>query len=139
VLFPSQWRVAWPVFRALQSLTLGTLPPGIRAAYGFAWSARDERSLARWVRLLRSLRRRLPPFAREWPIARRGLNRTSRTTQRMTAHMKAHLTVLTPGTPGCSVAASQHGTVIVDRNPLVRNITFTRVINRAVSTPKGQE
>lgn len=143
VLFPSQWRVAWPVFRTLQSLTLGTLPPGIRAAYGFAWHARDERSLERWVRLLQSLRRRLPAFAREWPVARRGLNRISPTTQRMTTHMKAHLTLLlglsamlggtpayaqdklaevdkifnwvAPGTPGCSVAAAQHGKPLVDR------------------------
>ena len=143
VLFPPLWRAAWPAFRALQLLTLGTLPPDMRTAYGFAWGARDETSLARCARLLHSIRRLLPPFAREWPVARRTIHRSALITQRMTAHMKAHLTLLlglsamlggtpayaqdklaevdkifswvAPGTPGCSVAAAQHGKVIVNR------------------------
>ncbi|MDQ3171447.1 MAG: DUF2236 domain-containing protein [Acidobacteriota bacterium] len=65
VLFPPMWRAAWPVWRALQLLTLGTLTPDMRAAYGFAWSARDEKSLARCVRLLQASRRLLPPFGGE--------------------------------------------------------------------------
>lgn len=143
VLYPPMWRAAWPVFRALQRLTLGTLPAGIRTAYGFAWDARDDASVSRCARLLRIARRLLPPFAREWPMARRTTPAPSLITQRMTAHMKAHLTVLiglsamlggtpahaqdklaevdkifswvAPGTPGCSVTAAQHGKVIVNR------------------------
>jgi uncharacterized protein (DUF2236 family) len=71
VLYPPQWYVAWPVFRAMQLLTIGSLPPSIRRAYGFEWSARDVRAFARWTALLRTSLRLLPPIAREWPMARR--------------------------------------------------------------------
>lgn len=70
VLFPPRWQVAWPAFRAVQVLTIGSLPPSIRQAYGFEWGARDERVLARWTKLLRTSLRVLPPIVREWPIAR---------------------------------------------------------------------
>jgi uncharacterized protein (DUF2236 family) len=70
VLYPPQWYLAWPAFRALQLLTIGSLPPSIRRAYGFEWRARDERALARWSALLRTSLRLLPPVAREWPAAR---------------------------------------------------------------------
>ena len=71
VLYPPQWYVAWPAFRAMQLLTIGSLPPSIRQAYGFAWRARDVRAFARWTALLRTSLRLLPPLAREWPMARR--------------------------------------------------------------------
>jgi uncharacterized protein (DUF2236 family) len=71
VLYPPQWYVAWPAFRAMQLLTIGSLPPSIREAYGFEWRARDARAFARWTALLRTSRRLLPPVAREWPMARR--------------------------------------------------------------------
>jgi uncharacterized protein (DUF2236 family) len=71
VLYPPQWYVAWPLFRAIQLLTIGSLPPSIRRAYGFEWRAGDMRAFARWTALLRTSLRLLPPFAREWPMARR--------------------------------------------------------------------
>lgn len=71
VLYPPNWRGSWPAFRATQLLAIGLLPPSIRHAYGFEWRARDARALTRWTALLRTLRRLLPPFAREWPMARR--------------------------------------------------------------------
>jgi uncharacterized protein (DUF2236 family) len=71
VLYPPQWYAVWPAFRAVQVLTIGLLPPSIREAYGFEWRARDERAFARWAALVRTTRRLLPPFAREWPMARR--------------------------------------------------------------------
>ncbi len=74
VLYPPRWYVAWPAFRAMQVLTIGSLPPSIRAAYGFEWSARDKRAFARWTSLLRTSLRLLPPRAREWP-GTRGLSR----------------------------------------------------------------
>ena len=71
VLYPPRWYVAWPAFRAMQLLTIGTLPPSIRQAYGFEWRDPDARAFARWTTLLRGTRRMLPPLAREWPMARR--------------------------------------------------------------------
>ena len=74
VLYPPQWRIAWPAFRALQLITIGSLPPSIREAYGFEWRAKDARALARWTTLLRTSLRLLPSFARGWPMARRREN-----------------------------------------------------------------
>lgn len=71
VLYPPHWYLAWPAFRAIQLLTIGSLPPSIREAYGFEWRARDARALARWTAALRIVRRVLPPVAREFPMARR--------------------------------------------------------------------
>ena len=71
VLYPPRWYVAWPVCRTIQLLTIGSLPPSIRHAYGFNWRARDARMLARAIALLRTTRRLLPALAREWPRARR--------------------------------------------------------------------
>ncbi len=71
VLYPPKWYVGWPAFRAMQVLTIGSLPPSIRQAYGFGWRPRDVRAFARWTTLLRTSLRLLPPLAREWPRARR--------------------------------------------------------------------
>lgn len=72
LLYPPRWHAAWPAFRAMQLLTIGTLPTSIRLAYGFDWQERDARALARWTSVLRASRRLLPPAAREWRIASRG-------------------------------------------------------------------
>ena len=71
MLYPPRWYVAWPAFRAMQLLTIGSLPPSLRQAYGFEWRARDERALARWIAVIRTVLRILPSPAREWPVARR--------------------------------------------------------------------
>lgn len=71
VLYPPKWYLMWPAFRAAQLLTLGTLPPSIRDAYGFGWRPQDERAFARWTMALRTAVRLLPPFARQWPMGRR--------------------------------------------------------------------
>ncbi len=68
LLYPPYWRLAWPAFRPMQLLTIGTLPRSIREAYGFSWRDRDARALARWTRALRTILRVLPPFARSWPL-----------------------------------------------------------------------
>ena len=73
LLYPPQWYLAWPAFRAMQLITIGSLPPSIRDAYRFEWRARDARAFARWTKLLRISRRLLPRIAREWPMARRRL------------------------------------------------------------------
>jgi uncharacterized protein (DUF2236 family) len=71
ILFPPGWRLLWPAFRPVQLITIGTLPPAIREAYGFSWTPRDARALARWTVVLRRLHRVTPAFAREWRAARR--------------------------------------------------------------------
>ncbi len=71
LLYPPQWYLAWPAFRAMQLITIGTLPLTIRQAYGFEWRAGDQRALVRWTTVLRTLRRLIPSIAREWPVARR--------------------------------------------------------------------
>lgn len=70
ILFPAKWYFLWPLFRPMQLITIGSLPPSIRQAYGFAWSARDARALKRWTAAIRTLLRFLPSFARVWPMAR---------------------------------------------------------------------
>jgi uncharacterized protein (DUF2236 family) len=70
VLYPPNWRVAWPAFRAMQLMTIGSLPVAVREAYGFAWTGHDERALARWTATIRSVLRLMPSVAREWPISR---------------------------------------------------------------------
>lgn len=70
VLYPPRWYVAWPAFRALQLITIGSLPPSVRQAYGFEWRPRDARAFARWTTAIRASLRLLPSFAREWPMAR---------------------------------------------------------------------
>ena len=71
VLYPPRWYMVWPAFRAMQVLTIGSLPPSIREAYGFEWRPRDVRAFARWTTLIRTSLRLLPPLLREWPMARR--------------------------------------------------------------------
>jgi uncharacterized protein (DUF2236 family) len=70
VLYPPRWYAAWPAFRPVQLLTIGTLPPAVREAYGFVWRSRDERALRRWTTALRVTLRALPAVARHWPAAR---------------------------------------------------------------------
>ena len=77
VLYPPHWYVAWPAFRAMQLLTIGSLPASIRGAYGLEWRARDERALARWTTMLRASQRLVPPAARQWPMARRRIPEAS--------------------------------------------------------------
>src|SRR4051794_19104353 len=71
VLFPPRWYVCWPAFRVMQLLTIGSLPPSLRRAYGFEWRASEVRALARYTSMLRASVRLLPRFAREWPASRR--------------------------------------------------------------------
>ena len=60
-------------------VTVGLLPPAVRAQYGFAWSASDDATLARTLRGLRTFRRLTPEVLALWPDARRA--RTSKALQ----------------------------------------------------------
>ena len=79
LLFPPRWRFLWPAFRPVQLITIGLLPPDLREAYGFTWTARDARSLARWTIFLKLVLRLTPAFARQWPSARRRPGRRAHT------------------------------------------------------------
>lgn len=84
ILFPPGWRLLWPAFRLLQLLTIGLLPPEIRAGYGFRWTDRDTRALGRWTAALRRAYRWCPTALREWPAARL---RPSRVEASQSAHI----------------------------------------------------
>jgi uncharacterized protein (DUF2236 family) len=70
LLYPPRWRAAWPLFRPLQLLTIGMLPPAMRAAYGFEWGEREARAFARTASAVRGAVRLMPDAMRAWPMAR---------------------------------------------------------------------
>jgi uncharacterized protein (DUF2236 family) len=71
VLYPPMSGVLWPMFRPVRLLTIGLLPPALREAYGFRWTAREARALGRWAAVIRRIRTVTPRPLREWPAARR--------------------------------------------------------------------
>lgn len=70
VLSPRAAGMVVPFSRTQRVLTVGLLPPHIRAAYGFTWSASDQRRFERNIRVLRAVRRATPPLLAKWRIAR---------------------------------------------------------------------
>jgi len=50
--------------------TIGLLPAELREAYGFQWTADDERSLERWAQGIRTMRGLCPDRLALWPAAR---------------------------------------------------------------------
>jgi uncharacterized protein (DUF2236 family) len=71
ILRPPFGRVLWPVQRAGELLTVGSLPPAIRAADGFAWNDARQRGHERVLATLRAVRARTPDLLARWPEARR--------------------------------------------------------------------
>ena len=71
VLAPPLRFLTGPIARANRTIAVGLLPNEIRAAYGFTWSIDDARRFERNVKIIRGVRRVLPPFAALWPEARR--------------------------------------------------------------------
>lgn len=70
LLAPTFPGIVRPVLWLNRLTTIGLLPPTIRAAYGFRWTARDERLLRSIGALSRGLLPRLPAALRRWPAAR---------------------------------------------------------------------
>lgn len=70
VLEPWGPRLTWPVIGSLSRVTIGWLPDDVRAGYGFAWTAADERRAARVIRRLRGVRWALPRALALWAPAR---------------------------------------------------------------------
>jgi uncharacterized protein (DUF2236 family) len=71
VLRPAISRLFWPFQYAGELVTVGSLPPVIRDAYGFPWNATRERRMQRALAALRALRRLTPDAIARWPEARR--------------------------------------------------------------------
>lgn len=78
MLYPAGWRLAWPAFRAVQLLTIGSLPAAMRDAYGFEWRPRDERALIRWTWFLGTAIGVIPSILRQWPASHLHLTPCSR-------------------------------------------------------------
>jgi uncharacterized protein (DUF2236 family) len=71
VLRPPLPAVATPVTALARFVTGGLLPPSVRARYGLAWSARQERALSALALLVRRTVAALPALVRDMPHARR--------------------------------------------------------------------
>lgn len=71
ILFPPRWRLLWPAFRPVQLITIGLLPPALREAYGFRWTAREARALRRWTTFIKGVLSLMPAVVRQWPAARK--------------------------------------------------------------------
>ena len=71
IVYPPVPRVTTPALSLVRLHTVGLLPPGIRAAYGFSWSPRKEAWMTASTQLVRVVLRLTPPIVRHWPAARR--------------------------------------------------------------------
>jgi uncharacterized protein (DUF2236 family) len=79
VLAPRYSSLVSPLRAMNRTVTVGLLPPAVRAQYGFAWQVRDDVRLARTMRLLRSVRYVTPAALAQWPDARgKGKGRTKK-------------------------------------------------------------
>jgi len=64
-------RTVWPLQRAGELVTIGSLPPAIRNGYGFDWTDARERRRQRVLAGLRAVRAATPDRLARWPEARR--------------------------------------------------------------------
>jgi uncharacterized protein (DUF2236 family) len=71
VLSPRLSSVIAPVRAINRLVTVGLLPAGVRAQYGFSWTAADDARVPRVLRALRLARRVTPRLLAHWPDARR--------------------------------------------------------------------
>jgi uncharacterized protein (DUF2236 family) len=78
---PFAWTIA-PITAVNELLTVGWLPPDLRAAYGFAWSDVRQRRVDAAVSWIGRARRVLPDAVALWPEARRSARRVRRTAHR---------------------------------------------------------
>jgi uncharacterized protein (DUF2236 family) len=70
VIDPPGARALWPATTVTRLATIGWLPPRIRAAYGFPWTADDAAKLAAWCKRIRIARRYLPSALARWSASR---------------------------------------------------------------------
>jgi uncharacterized protein (DUF2236 family) len=70
VVYPPAPRIAAPAIAWMRLVTVGPLPPAVRAGYGFSWGSRREATLRLSASLVRSLLRLTPSIVRHWPASR---------------------------------------------------------------------
>jgi uncharacterized protein (DUF2236 family) len=70
VVYPPAPRIAAPAIAWMRLVTVGLLPPAIRAGYGFSWSSRHEAMFRLSASVVRNLLRLMPSIVRHWPAAR---------------------------------------------------------------------
>jgi uncharacterized protein (DUF2236 family) len=70
VLRPPLGWMLWPLQRASELITVGSLPDAIRDQYRFAWNGARVRRRRRAVAMLRASRRVMPGALARWPEAR---------------------------------------------------------------------
>jgi uncharacterized protein (DUF2236 family) len=70
ILRSSLGRMLWPLQRAGELVTIGSLPPAIRSSYGFGWNDARERRRQRVLAALRAVRAATPDRVARWPEAR---------------------------------------------------------------------
>ncbi|MDI3339619.1 MAG: oxygenase MpaB family protein [Sphaerobacter sp.] len=73
ILWPDAPLPIRPAGIVTRLVTVGTLPPAIRAAYGLRWSARDEQALCLLAWGIRHALPVVPAPLRYWPVARQVL------------------------------------------------------------------
>lgn len=71
VLWPTIALPARPFTGLARFITIGLLPPSVRAAYSLCWTDRRETWLRALARVSRAAVPWIPPIARHWPSARR--------------------------------------------------------------------
>jgi uncharacterized protein (DUF2236 family) len=72
VLAPPLAAAVWPAAYVNRLVTIGLLPPPVRAQYGFTWSGAQERRMNRALSILRAARRVAPDVLALWPESRVG-------------------------------------------------------------------
>jgi uncharacterized protein (DUF2236 family) len=80
IVYPAAPGLAAPALWLVRRITIGLLPPTIRADYGFPWGPRDEALLGLSTALVRTLLPLTPSMLRHWPAARAGSQAGSRST-----------------------------------------------------------
>lgn len=71
VLAPARQWWSQPLVKPWRLLTLGLLPPDLRAAYRFTWTAREEKAFQKLVAAIRCGVAWAPAWIRMWPEAHR--------------------------------------------------------------------
>jgi uncharacterized protein (DUF2236 family) len=70
IVYPPAPGLAAPALWLVRRITVGLLPPTIRADYGFPWGPRDEALFGLSTALVRTLLPLTPSMLRYWPAAR---------------------------------------------------------------------
>jgi uncharacterized protein (DUF2236 family) len=70
ILNPRQWWAPPPITQVLKLVTIWLLPPPLRSGFGYTWGPRRELLMRGLAASSRTVVPRLPPFARDLPIAR---------------------------------------------------------------------